>query len=44
MLRHTAPPGLKRWGRIAIVAALAIAVTGIGLAAVAKPHHRGLDR
>ena len=30
MLRHTAPPGLKRWGRIALVVAVVIAVLGIG--------------
>src|SRR5471030_353241 len=30
LLRHTAPPGLKRWGKIAIVVALVIAVAGIG--------------
>jgi len=30
LLRHTAPPGLKRWGRIAVVAAVVIAVLGIG--------------
>ena len=30
LLRHTAPPGLKRWGRIAVVVAVAIAVLGIG--------------
>jgi RND family efflux transporter MFP subunit len=30
LLRHTAPPGLKRWGKIAIVLALVIAVAGIG--------------
>jgi RND family efflux transporter MFP subunit len=30
LLRHTAQPGLKRWGRIALVLALAIAVVGIG--------------
>jgi RND family efflux transporter MFP subunit len=30
LLRHTTPPGLKRWGRLALVAAIAIAVLGIG--------------
>ncbi len=30
LLRHSAPPGLKRWGKIAVVAAIAIAVLGIG--------------
>lgn len=30
LLRHTAPPGLKRWGRIAVGAAVVIAVLGIG--------------
>lgn len=30
LLRHTALPGLKRWGRIAVVLAVAIAVVGIG--------------
>lgn len=30
LLRHTAPPGLKRWGKIAIVIAVAIAALGIG--------------
>lgn len=30
LLRHTAPPGLKRWGRIAVVAAVVIATLGIG--------------
>jgi RND family efflux transporter MFP subunit len=29
LLRHTTPPGLKRWGGIAVAAALAIAVVGI---------------
>ncbi|HEY2008039.1 MAG TPA: efflux RND transporter periplasmic adaptor subunit [Rhizomicrobium sp.] len=28
--RHTTPPGLKRWGRIAVVAAIVVAVLGIG--------------
>jgi membrane fusion protein (multidrug efflux system) len=28
--RHTTPPGLKRWGRIAVVAAIIVAVLGIG--------------
>lgn len=30
MLHHTAPPGLKRWGRLAVIAAVVIAVLGIG--------------
>jgi RND family efflux transporter MFP subunit len=30
LLRHTMPPGLKRWGRIALVAAIVIAAVGIG--------------
>jgi RND family efflux transporter MFP subunit len=30
LLRHTTPPGLKRWGRIALVAAIAVAALGIG--------------
>jgi RND family efflux transporter MFP subunit len=30
LLRHTAPPGLKRWGRTALVLAVAIAAIGIG--------------
>jgi RND family efflux transporter MFP subunit len=30
LLRHTTPPGLKRWGRIAVIVAVAIAVLGIG--------------
>jgi RND family efflux transporter MFP subunit len=30
LLRHRAPAGLKSWGRIAIAAAIAIAVLGIG--------------
>lgn len=30
LLRHTAPPGLKRWGRLALIAAVVIAVLGIG--------------
>jgi RND family efflux transporter MFP subunit len=30
MLRHTAPQGLKRWGKIALVVAAVIAVAGIG--------------
>jgi RND family efflux transporter MFP subunit len=30
LLRHTTPPGLKRWGRIAVIAAIVIAVLGIG--------------
>ena len=28
--RHTTPPGLKRWGRIVVVAAIVVAVLGIG--------------
>ena len=28
--RHTTPPGLKRWGKIAVVAAIVVAVLGIG--------------
>lgn len=28
--RHTTPPGLKRWGRLAVVIAIVIAVLGIG--------------
>lgn len=31
LLRHTTPPGLKRWGKLAVAAAVAIAVVGIGL-------------
>jgi RND family efflux transporter MFP subunit len=31
LLRHTAPAGLKRWGVIALAAALVIAVVGIGV-------------
>lgn len=30
LLRHTTPPGLKRFGKLALVAAVAIAVAGIG--------------
>jgi RND family efflux transporter MFP subunit len=30
LLHHSAPPGLKRWGKIAILVALAIVVLGIG--------------
>jgi RND family efflux transporter MFP subunit len=30
LLRHTAPPGLKRFGRLALAAAVAIALVGIG--------------
>ena len=30
LLRHRAPPGLKRLGKIAVVAALVIAAAGIG--------------
>ena len=30
LLRHTTPPGLKRFGKIALVAAVAIAIAGIG--------------
>jgi len=30
LLRHSAPPGLKRWGRLAVIAAVMIAVVGIG--------------
>jgi RND family efflux transporter MFP subunit len=30
LLRHTTPPGLKRWGRLALVLAIAIAALGIG--------------
>src|SRR5476651_1905178 len=30
LLRHSAPPGLKRWGRMAFVLAVAIAALGIG--------------
>jgi RND family efflux transporter MFP subunit len=31
LLHHEAPPGLKRWGRIAAIAAVVIAVIGIAL-------------
>jgi RND family efflux transporter MFP subunit len=31
LLRHTTPPELKRWGKLAVVAAVLIAVAGIGL-------------
>jgi RND family efflux transporter MFP subunit len=30
LLRHTTPPGLKSWGRMALVAAIVIAILGIG--------------
>jgi RND family efflux transporter MFP subunit len=30
LLRHTAPPGLKSWGRTALVVSVAIAAVGIG--------------
>jgi len=30
LLRHATPPGLKRWGKTALVAAVAVAVLGIG--------------
>ena len=30
LLRHSTPPGLKRWGKTALVAAVVIAVVGIG--------------
>jgi RND family efflux transporter MFP subunit len=30
LLRHRAPPALRRWGRIAVVAAVAVAMLGIG--------------
>ena len=30
LLRHTTPPGLKRFGKLALIAAVAIAVSGIG--------------
>jgi RND family efflux transporter MFP subunit len=30
LLRHSAPPGLKRWGKIAVVVAVMIAALGIG--------------
>ena len=30
LLRHETPPGLKRWGRLALIAAVVIAVAGIG--------------
>jgi RND family efflux transporter MFP subunit len=30
LLRHETPPGLKRWGKLALLAAVAIAVLGIG--------------
>jgi RND family efflux transporter MFP subunit len=29
LMRHTTPPGLKRWGRIALILAVAVAVLGI---------------
>ncbi|HWA68541.1 MAG TPA: efflux RND transporter periplasmic adaptor subunit [Rhizomicrobium sp.] len=31
ILRHIAPPSLKRWGKLALAAAMMIAVAGIGL-------------
>ena len=31
LLRHTAPPGLRRWGKLVVVAAVLIAALGIGL-------------
>jgi RND family efflux transporter MFP subunit len=31
LLRHTAPPGLRRWGKLALIAAMLIAALGIGL-------------
>jgi RND family efflux transporter MFP subunit len=30
LLRHETPPGLKRWGRLAVIAAIVIAALGIG--------------
>jgi len=30
LLRHTAPPGLKRFGKLALIVAVAIAIAGIG--------------
>jgi RND family efflux transporter MFP subunit len=30
LLRHSTPPGLKRWGKTALIAAVVIAVVGIG--------------
>lgn len=30
LLRHTTPPGLKNWGRLALIAAILIAAAGIG--------------
>jgi RND family efflux transporter MFP subunit len=30
LLRHSAPPGLKRWGKTALAVAVAIAIVGIG--------------
>nr|MBA2589996.1 hypothetical protein [Alphaproteobacteria bacterium] len=30
LLRHSAPPGLKRWGTLVVIAAVLIAVLGIG--------------
>lgn len=30
LLRHTTPPGLKRWGKLAVIAAIVIALLGIG--------------
>jgi RND family efflux transporter MFP subunit len=31
LLRHTTPPGLRRWGKLTVVAAVVIAIVGIGL-------------
>ena len=41
LLRHTTPPGLKRWGMIALVAAVVDRGAGHRLAAVAGHEHRG---
>ncbi|HEX2759011.1 MAG TPA: biotin/lipoyl-binding protein, partial [Rhizomicrobium sp.] len=30
LLRHTTPPGLRRWSRLALIAAIVIAAAGIG--------------
>jgi RND family efflux transporter MFP subunit len=30
LLHHAPPPGLKRWGRLAVIAAIVVAVLGIG--------------
>ncbi|MBA2588056.1 MAG: efflux RND transporter periplasmic adaptor subunit [Alphaproteobacteria bacterium] len=30
LLQHSAPPGLKRWGKLAVIAAVLISVLGIG--------------